>query len=154
MIAERFRDYLKADLTPGAGGLTCWQRVGAVDAGPGSDGKACFVFDPPPELAEASTTIPNRFILTLTETSGVPWDTRGKAGLEFYVTIRVYGPKGFTDKHLCDMAFDLAKVLHRAEIAVPGYDNWGVWSDKPEDDKDNLRYPAYRFRVRVLLLAT
>jgi hypothetical protein len=150
MIAEAFRTFLKANTSVTTGGLTCWARVSHCD---GDDGKACFCYEPPPEVAESAAIEPNKFIVVLTaEPSGNPWGTRAKRGTEATVTVKVFGPKGFTGAALGDMAYDLWRVFDRAEIAVTGYENWGVQADSPADDKDALRYPAFRFGVRIRLL--
>ena len=155
MIAEHFRAFLKADTTARAGGRTCWQRISYCPSGTGGDNKSCFLFDPPPENAQASAAAPGEFIVTITEEpGGSPWGTRAKRGVEAIVTVRVYSAKGFTDAGLGDMAFDLWRVFDRANIQVTDYDQWGCQADSPQDDKDNLRYPAYRFGVRIRLLET
>lgn len=152
MIADDFRAWLKADTTARTGGLTCWARVAYCA---GDDGKACFTYEPPPEVAESSVQEPNKFIVVLTdEPVGAAWGTRAKRGAEANVTVRVYGPKGFTDAALEDMAFDLWRLFDRANIQISGYEQWGCQADSPTDDKDNLRYPAYRFGVRIRLLET
>lgn len=153
MISDAIRAWLKADSTARTGGRTCWQRMSAVQASDGGDSKACFCFDPPPEIAESSAAAPGVFVVTIQEEpGGEMFGTRAKRGTEAVATVRVYGPKGFTNTALCEMAFDCWRSLDRANIQITGYDNWGVQAESPMDDKDNMRYPAYRFRVKLRFL--
>ena len=153
MFAEAFRAYLIADTVPRTGGLTCRQRLGPYDSGPGGDGLSIFVTDPPPEKCWANIMTPNLFTVTITEQGGDAFDVRDITGKKVQIQVIVRGSRGFTAPNLCDMSFDVRDVFHRSDVYVPNYENWGVFAEEPVDFEDALGFPAYRISMHGSFLS-
>jgi len=136
VIEEGIRDYLLAHVTPG--------RLGSYDFGDGAEA-AIFTVDPLP----SDQCLPAIQIL---ESGGVRFGTRARKGAQQYADVTVYGPKHRSAATLRDIAFEVWKLLERANLELRDACAVLCIADPPARFTDPDGFPGFRIAVSVTFL--
>jgi len=90
--------------------------------------------------------------IVITEVGGVPFETRGRKGMEQTFDLMVWGDKRRSLEGLRALATAVYFEMHHVDLAVDGYGVAGVYAAPPQQTTDPEGFPGFRVPLMVRVL--